>query len=112
MTQSDKKALEEFDEVLPKMIRDLVWAVTDGGCKLEINKIISYQEEPVYEFEEIKSFILKTRQEARDEERQRIVEMLKNTREANAENNMLSIGERLAVDYILTDFITALTEQK
>lgn len=48
---------EEFDKKLPKMICDLVWCVTDGGCKMKEIRLLTYQEEPIREFEDIKSFI-------------------------------------------------------
>ncbi len=48
---------KEFDEELPKMISDLVWCVSDGGYKIESHRFLSYQDEPVQEYENIKSFL-------------------------------------------------------
>lgn len=48
---------EKFEEELPKLICDLVWSVTDGGCKLKPESLLSYQEEPIREFEDIKAFL-------------------------------------------------------
>jgi len=45
--------IEEQKKSLPKMIVDLVWSVTDGGCKLIESGIQSYQEEPIREYEDI-----------------------------------------------------------
>ena len=48
---------KEIDEELPKMISDLVWCVSDGGYKIESHRFLSYQDEPVQEYENIKSFL-------------------------------------------------------
>ncbi len=45
--------IEEQKKKIPKMIVDLVWSVTDGGCKLIESGIQSYQEEPIREYEDI-----------------------------------------------------------
>jgi hypothetical protein len=57
LTSFRQQTLEEFDEKLPKMISDLVWAVTDGGQKIESHRFISSQDEPVREFEDIKALL-------------------------------------------------------
>lgn len=58
MTLSKQEEREKrFDEKLPQMISDLIWAVTDGGQKIEPKRFLSYQEEPVYEFETIKRLL-------------------------------------------------------
>lgn len=42
---------------LPRMISDLIYSVTDGGQKIEPKRFLSYQEEPVLEYEEIIDYI-------------------------------------------------------
>jgi len=47
---------KEFDEKIPKMIVDLVWSITDGGCQIRENQCLTYQDEPVREYEDIKAW--------------------------------------------------------
>jgi hypothetical protein len=58
MIEQLQQNLKEFDEKMPKMIVDLVWSITDGGCKLKENQCLTYQEEPIREFEDIKHFLI------------------------------------------------------
>lgn len=53
MENNIEKLIEQQEEDLPKKIVDLVWSITDGGCKLRENQLLSYQEEPVREYEYI-----------------------------------------------------------
>ena len=47
------KQLIEEQKKLPKLICDLVWSVTDGGTKIKESQLLSYQDEPVREYEDI-----------------------------------------------------------
>lgn len=58
MIEQLQESLKEFDEKMPKMIVDLVWSITDGGCKLKESQCLTYQDEPIREFEDIKHFLI------------------------------------------------------
>lgn len=96
MTQSDKKALEEFEELtkIPCTCHDdfKQRKLKDPSCFGCLHG------------EECKNACAKILQEARNEERQRIVEIVKDFHSRNILNK--------DVDRVCTDLITALTEQK
>ena len=67
---------KEFDEKIPKMIVDLVWSITDGGCQIRENQCLTYQDEPVREYEDIKAWHTSQQHKLL----QSIVEMIEETR--------------------------------
>ena len=36
-----------------RLVSDLVWCVTDGGTKIDPKKLLSYQDEPIQELDDI-----------------------------------------------------------
>lgn len=69
--------IEEQKKSLPKMIVDLVWSVTDGGCKLIESGIQSYQEEPIREYEDILDWHLQSIKQLLEAEVERLKGMKK-----------------------------------
>jgi len=51
------KPISEVETALPKMICDLVLSITDGGTRITESQILSYQDEPVWEYENILKLI-------------------------------------------------------
>lgn len=78
LTPSETEALKMFDERLPKMMVDLVWSITDGGCKTTEKQYLTYQDEPIREFEAIKDLFLTQLRLARADERNKAYEEGKN----------------------------------
>ena len=69
---------------LSKLVIDLVWSVTDGGCKLKESDF-SHFEEPLYEWTELVNKFSISIAQAVAEERERIIKILE-TR-MNTKNN-------------------------
>ncbi len=65
-----------WEEELPQMITDLVYAVTDGGQNIKPNRWLSFQEEPVPEFEAIRELIQSSTKQAEEEVVREIKELI------------------------------------
>jgi len=70
----NEKILEEKE--LSKLVIDLVWSATDGGCKLKESDF-SHFEEPSYEWTALVSKFSTSINQARTEERERVMELIK-----------------------------------
>lgn len=79
MPTQQEEMNKRFDEKLSRMITDLVWATTDGGQRIEPNRFLTYQEEPVYEFEQIKTFLQSEISLAVAQREKEMVEAIKET---------------------------------
>lgn len=91
--------IKEAQEKLPRLIQELVWRVSDGGYKLNTNYMMSWQEEPVAEWEEIEKFFATLLTEARKKWLEEEIVFLKKNLKPRLTNALPHIIGTMAINY-------------
>lgn len=68
---------KEFDERMPKLICNIVLEVTDGGYQMKERDLLTYNDEPVGEYENLKKYVKSLLQR----EREKVIEMVKTAKD-------------------------------
>ena len=88
---TEEKILEAFDEKFGSIHKD---EPMPSGLKTA---------------SKIKSFLLSAMSSIREDERRKMREVIKTEREANTENNMISLDARIEIDTFLGNFLSHLS---
>jgi len=108
MTQTPQEINKELDNKLAKHISDIVWEVTDGGQRIEPIRFLSYQDEPVGSFEELKKYLFELKSLWQKEAREEIIEKIKNYQYGFIRDDGTGEPERAPEWQVIEDFINSL----